>query len=120
MKTIKKTIDTTWELRTYDVWGNAKDGFELNDTYCAGTAELTLQVIVNNAGLAEEFESAYPSDSQIRRALNLRRFKLELDGDDLTIYVNRAKDGYPLGEMHCTSHDSLSPIRAAKTEVSNG
>jgi hypothetical protein len=105
-------IDTTWELRTYDVWGNARDGYEVNDTYRAGTVTLRLTVIVNNAGTPQEFVSAYPSDSQIRRAMSLRRFRLETDGDDLTIYVNRAKDSYPCGEMHCTSHASLSPIRA--------
>lgn len=27
------SIKTTWELRTYDVWGNAKDGYEVNDSF---------------------------------------------------------------------------------------
>jgi hypothetical protein len=103
-------IETTWELRTYDVWGNSKDGYEVNDSYRAGEAPIRCKIEVNNAGLPGEFLSAYPSDSQIRRALGLRRFALELDGDDLTIYVNRAKDGYLLGELFCTSHESLSPI----------
>ena len=114
-KKIPAFVETTWELRTYDVWGNAKDGFEVNDTRSAGEVSIRCRVEVNNAGTPQEFLSAYPSDSQIRRALYLRRFKLELDGDDLTIYANRAKDGYPLGEMHCTSHESLSPIRAKQT-----
>ena len=111
-KKIPAFVETTWELRTYDVWGNAKDGFEVNDTRSAGEVSIRCRVEVNNAGTPQEFLSAFPSDSQIRRALSLRRFKIETDGDDLTIYVNRAKDGYPCGEMHCTSHESLSPIRA--------
>lgn len=106
-----KYIETTWELRTYDVWGNPKDGYEVNDSYRAGEVTIRCKVEVNNAGTPQEFLSAYPSDSQIRRALSLRRFKLDLDGDDLNIYVNRAKDGYPCGELYCTSHESLSPIR---------
>ena len=110
-------VETTWELRTYDVWGNAKDGFEVNDTRSAGEVSIRCRVEVNNAGTPQEFLSAFPSDSQIRRALSLRRFKIETDGDDLTIYVNRARDGYPCGEMYCTSHESLSPIRAKQTEV---
>lgn len=105
-------IETTWELRTYDVWGNAKDGFEVNDTRSAGEVSIRCRVEVNNAGTPQEFLSAFPSDSQIRRALSLRRFQIETDGDDLHIYVNRARDNYPCGEMYCTSHDSLSPIRA--------
>ena len=108
-------VETTWELRTYDVWGNAKDGYVVNDTHRVGEVTIRCAVERNNADMPQEFLSAYPSDSQIRRALDLRRFKLELDGDDLTIYVNRAKDGYPLGEMHCTSHESLSPIREKQT-----
>ena len=112
-------VDTTWELRTYDVWGNAKDGYEVNDTYRAGKVTLRCKVEVNNAGTPQEFLSAFPSDSHIRKALSLRRFKLETDGDDLHILVNRAKDGYPCGEMYCTSHASLSPIRAKQTEESN-
>ena len=108
-------VETTWELRTYDVWGNAKDGYVVNDTSRVGEVTIRCAVERNNADTPQEFLSAYPSDSQIRRALNLRRFQLELDGDDLTIYVNRAKDGYPLGEMHCTSHESVSPIREKQT-----
>ena len=27
-------IETIWELWNYDVWGNAKDGFEVNDRSC--------------------------------------------------------------------------------------
>ena len=106
-------IDTTWEVRTYDVWGNPKDGYEVNDTYRFKAGEVTIRckVEVNNASTPQEFLSAYPSDSQIRRALSLRRFKIETDGDDLNIYVNRAKDSYPCGELYCTSHESLSPIR---------
>src|ERR1039458_1362795 len=111
-----KHIDTTWELRTYDVWGNATDGYEVNDSFRSGEVTIRCKVEVNNAGTPQEFLSASPSDSQIRRALSLRRFKLETDGDDLTIYVNRARDGYPLGELYCTSHDSLSPIRAKRSE----
>jgi hypothetical protein len=111
----KQYVDTTWELRTYDVWGNALDGYEVNDSYRIGETDICIVVEINNAGTPQEFLSAYPSDSQIRQALNLRRFKLELDGDDLTIYVNRAKDSYPLGELYCTSHESLSPIRPKTT-----
>lgn len=107
-----KYIETTWELRTYDVWGNATDGYEVNDTFKAGEVTIRCKVEVCNAGTPQEFLSASPSDSQIRRALGLRRFKLETDGDDLHIYVNRARDSYPLGELYCTSHESLSPIRA--------
>lgn len=109
-------INTTWEVRSYDVWGNARDGYEVNDSYNCGEVEIRCRVEINNAGKPQEFLSATPSDSQIRKALGLRRFKIETNGDDLTIYVNRARDGYPCGELHCTSHESLSPIRAKEIQ----
>ena len=108
----KQTIETSWELRTYDVWGNNKDGYEVNDSYVVDRDyPMTLTVTVNNQGTPQEFLSAYPTNRQIRKALDLRSIQLDLQGDDLTIYVNRSSNGYPLGEMHCISHESLSPIR---------
>ena len=112
-----KFVNTTWELRTYDVWGNSRDGYEVNDTYRAGTVTIRCRVTVNNAGTPQEFMSASPSDSQIRKALSLRRFAIDTDGDDLHITVDRARDGYPCGELYCISHVSLSPIIAKRNGV---
>lgn len=72
---------------------------------------LVLDVEVFNAGTAQEFEGASPTDRQIRRVFGFGRIQIETDGDDLVIYVNRARDGYPIGELECVSHESLSPIR---------
>lgn len=108
----KETIETIWELRTYDVWGNEKDGYDVNDTFIVDrNYPLTLEVKTYNIGTPNEFKSAYPTDKQIRKALDLRSYKLDLQGDDLTIYVERARDNYPVGQMYCVSHESLSPIR---------
>lgn len=172
------SVPTTWELRTYDVWGNARDGYEVNDTYSAGTVELRIPQTRYNVGVSwhvcrnpecpgnnpcghnppcafgahrreshgvipiqaheysqekrgidsvparylcpecdqpvalesQEFISATPTGRQIKRAFGVT-CRIDTDGDDLTIYVNRARDGYPIGEMYCTSHTSLSPVR---------
>ena len=107
-------IHTTWELWSYDVWGNARDGYDVNDRSCVNrAAHLTLRVVVNNAGTPQAFESASPSDGQIRTLFGLGRTRIEVDGDDTTLYITRARDAYPIGEMHCQSHASLSPIRTA-------
>jgi hypothetical protein len=111
-----KTIETVWSVRTYDVWGNAKDGYEVNDTYSRGTVTLSIPVTVNNAGTPQQFESAYPTDSQLREVFGIGRTQIETDGDDLHIMVNRSRDAYPIGELFCESHESLSPIRV-KAEV---
>lgn len=108
----KPKVTTRWEVRTYDVWGNAKDGYDVNQSFRSGEVELDLEVKTFNPGTPQQFESAYPSDKQLRQVFGLTNIRLETDGDDLAIYVERARDGYPIGELYCLSHDSLSPIRA--------
>lgn len=109
-----KTIETVWELSTYDVWGNAKDGYDVNDRYIRDRAlVIRCKVETLNAGTDAAFDSASPSHYQLGRIFGTRA-ALDTDGDDLDIYVRRASDGYPLGQLVCVSHESLSPIRAAK------
>ncbi len=106
------TITTQWECWTYDVWGNAKDGYEVNDRSCFDRDySLDLEIKTHNIGTTHEFQSASPSDKQIKEVFGAK-CKIETDGDDMVIYVTRERDGYPIGEMYCVSHESLSPIRA--------
>lgn len=89
-----KTELTTWELRTYDVWGNKEDGYDVNDSFRAGTIDLRLKIQTYNAGLPGEFQGAYPSDYQILKHVFSCDGAIETDGDDLTIYVSRARVWY--------------------------
>ena len=108
----KETIKTTWEIWTYDVWGNAKDGYDVNDRYCQDrNYELNLEIKEYNAGKPGAFKAVYPTDKQIRQVFGLRNIQIETSGDDINIYITRARDDYPIGEMICVSHDSLSPVR---------
>lgn len=104
------TLKTKWSIRLYEVWGNARDGFEVNDSFHVDDVELTLTKIYNNKGTRQAFISAYPSNRQIRKIFGLGKQKLDLQGDDIHIYVYLEKNGYSVGEMFCTSHSSLSPI----------
>jgi hypothetical protein len=108
-----KTINTKWQLWTYDVWGNRRDGYEVNDRYNRGTIELRLRVHTHNCGTDHAFDSASITDRQLQRVFGTRAV-LDTDSgsDDLCYYVNRSSDGYPVGELQCVSHESLSPIRA--------
>jgi hypothetical protein len=111
-----RTIETTWEVWTYDVWGNAEDGYEVNDRYCRERAfELTLAVEVCNAGTPQEFECASISDAQVKELWG-DGVETDGNGDDLHYYFERCKDGKPVGEMFCVSHESLSPIRVKQSE----
>jgi hypothetical protein len=112
----RRYLDTTWDVWSYDVWGNAKDGYDVNDRHCEGRdVPLRLTVQTYNVGTPHQFDSATPSDAQIRRVFNLGRTRFDTDGDDCVIHVRRARDGYPIGELTCTSHKSLSPIRREDT-----
>lgn len=111
------SLPTTWTLRTYDVWGNPEYGYEVNDVYSAGEVELRIPQTRYNIGTPQEFIGAFPTDRQIKLAFGVN-CRIDVDGDDVTVYVNRQRDGYPIGEMHCTSHVSLSPVR--KTEREGG
>ena len=104
------SLPTRWVLRTYDVWGNAKDGYEVNDVYSAGEIDLRIPQTRYNIGTPAEFVSACPSDRQIKLAFGVH-CRITTDGDDMRIEVERERDGYPIGNMECISHASLSPVR---------
>lgn len=106
----KTRVKTTWDIRTYDVWGNSEDGYDVNNVFAAGEVTIACKIETNNVGTPGEFQSAYPSDYQIKKIFGVS-CAIDTDGDDTTIYVSRARDRFPIGELHCTSHSSLSPIR---------
>jgi len=107
---LKDKLPTQWELRTYDVWGNADDGYEVNDSYRAGTHDFAAVMTAHNIGTDRCFVSAESTDREIKKVLGITG-AIEVTGDDVNYYVNRKRDGYPLCELHCISHESLSPVR---------
>lgn len=97
-------VKTIWAKYVYDIWGNAEDGYDVNDVFSDG--EVILNCEIKNGG---NFLYASPSDNQLKKVFGYTG-KIDTLGDDLIIYVNTLK-GYPLGELRCISHASLSPIR---------
>ena len=107
-----QTVKTYWEVWHYDVWGNAEDGYEVNDRSCSDRClELVCEVLTANTGTPNEFQYAEVSDAQVKAALGLEGKRIETDGDDATIIANGANTGKPYGELVCISHASLSPVR---------
>lgn len=112
-----KSITTTWEVWRYEVWGNKRDGYEVNDKWCVDRElELELEVRTANPGSQAEFKWAYPTDQQVAEAFGMRARSIDIDGDDTHVYVTRARDGRPIGELYCTSHETLSPIKELDCE----
>jgi len=82
---------SVWEVWEYDVWGNEEEGWIVNDRYCIDRA-----YTIKSRG-------DFPSDYQIRKAFGVG-CKVDIDGDDTIIYVDRARDGLPIGEMLLITH----------------
>jgi hypothetical protein len=103
-------IRTVWEVYSYDVWGNAADGYDVNDVFSRGTVQLLAQVEYFDNGKPKPFIAAYLTDGQLRKVF--RTFsKLSVDGDDLHYEISRQSDNLPIGRLYCISHQSLSPIK---------
>ena len=85
-------MKTNWTYATYDVWGNEKDGFEVNDVF-RGNCEFKMDS--NND---REILRACKDYLGLKSSIKLK--DLEIEGDDQVIYVNSAKDCYPLGEFN--------------------
>lgn len=91
-----KTKTRKFRLWTYDVWGNARDGFDVNDRYSHGYVSIRCRAKTYNVGTAHEFTDYQPTDRQLSRAAGFRR--VEWEGNDGAFYAT-AKNGRPIGEL---------------------
>jgi hypothetical protein len=98
-KTVKtnRRVLRRFEVRTYDVWGNARDGFEVNAAYRHGIIEVRGRVVRHNAGTPHEFETIEVTDRQLNRALGCRG--VSWGGDDQRLF-GELKNGKPIGELN--------------------
>jgi len=80
-----------WVVWTYDVWGNAKDGWDVNDRFRVGKIVLTH---------GEENVEEWFNKAMIREGMNVRWKDIDnsISSEDV-IYFRREKDGMPLGEI---------------------
>ncbi len=93
-----KTMTKRYQLRTYDVLGNSKDGFEVNDTCLTSTIiEIVCKVEVFNGGTEREFVTYEPTDIQLARALGCKG--MEFEWSEGSYYINRKSNGRPEGEI---------------------
>jgi hypothetical protein len=89
-----------YRVWTYDVWGNARDGFDVNDRRSQGTVEIRCKVEVCNEGTDREFASWSPSDRQLSRACGFRGVSWDMSSDpDDTVSCEVSRNGRPVGEV---------------------
>lgn len=89
-----------YRVRTYDVWGNARDGFDVNDRRSQGTVEIRCKLEVFNPGTESEFATWTPTDRQLSRACGFRGVSWDRSGDpDYTIDCEVSRNGRPVGQV---------------------
>ena len=82
------------EIASLDVWGNAKDGYEVNAAYLAGSFDDDKLNLNNDRSIMEFLKRI----GYLNKYAKLK--SLEIEGDsDFIIYINEAKDSYPLWEL---------------------
>lgn len=101
MKT-KHSKTRTYKLWTYDVWGNAEDGFEVNDRFGNGLIKINCKARIYNVGTPHEFTAWDPTNLQLSRAVC--GVGLEWDGEsDGTLYASLQSNGKPVCELELQS-----------------
>ena len=81
-----------YKILDYDVWGNAKDGYEINDVYSTQhTIEINELCYLNNIiKKLKDIDYLNPKT----------RTKFEIDDYNYgTIYITRKRDGLPICEL---------------------
>lgn len=85
---------SNWRVWEYDVWGNAEDGWEINDR-----SELT-DYLFSGRLLELKDESDYTLLEALKKRgwlkSRTRIEDLKIDGDEISILINQAEDDYPL------------------------
>jgi hypothetical protein len=74
---------TKWRLYSYDVWGNAKDGYEVNDVFRTNEIVSLPNVVLNN----EEAIITYLIRIGFFKK-GIKRNLIVLDGDENVIYFS--------------------------------
>lgn len=92
-----------FEVWTYDVWGNARDGFDVNDRCKVGTVTIHVKPVSFNVGTEHEFTVHYPTDRQCAMATGWQG--CHWDGDENTIYAELNSNGRPVGELVRVDHE---------------
>lgn len=87
----------TFQVWSYDVWGNAKDGFDVNDRFKQNEIEVTIKPTIykNNNG---DYVEYYPTDLQLNRILGIRGGKWEGD-PEYTLYCTDKRNCKPICEL---------------------
>lgn len=89
-----------YRLWTYDVWGNAEDGYCVNDRCKRDVFAIPVTREVHNKGTEHEFVTEDPTDRQLSKAVGCSVKNTRWDGEsDYTLYAEDERTGEPLCEL---------------------
>ena len=83
-----------WQVITYDVWGNNREGYDVNDKHKSG--RVRMHVAYSDRQVIATLKAAGVINSRCRYA------SFDIDGDADTIYVTYSTSrmhGYPVCEL---------------------
>jgi len=93
------------QTQTWDVWAyvvSADDaGYKISARNRRDTVTLEAPIARYHAGTPQQYDGAYPTDEQIRDALDLADgTPIVTNGDEMTIFADAQADAYPFGELN--------------------
>lgn len=100
-----------YRLWTYDVWGNARDGFDVNDRASHGYVTVKCRLEIFNAGTAQEFATWEPTDRQLARASGF--VGCEWEGQEGYYDAAQKSNGRPVGLLDEENRPELDAERKA-------
>lgn len=77
-----------WEVIDYDVWGNAKEGFEINDMFRTGT-----YVMISEDMTDEKIIEALRRQGVLKKGIRSSSIRVDAHEDD--IWIEDARNGRP-------------------------
>ena len=98
-----------YRLYTYDVWGNSKDGYEVNDIHIATRYADSTRSILAIEQVIINIDPETATDYQINRLLNARGITWEsaFDSDESpTLYGTVKRNGKPIAELRLYNEDN--------------
>ena len=107
-----------YQVWTYDVWGNERDGFEVNDRYKQGTVEIEAVLEHYNVGTPHASSSYNVTDEAVIKALksegyiskNIRKSSIGIDGEpEYSLYIEYTPTARPEMELQNLEPEKLTP-----------
>jgi hypothetical protein len=91
---VKNSASVTFKVYTLDVWGNARDGYEVNDRSYTGS-----KVTLAESGTAGDILRALKDEGLVKKTARVAQMDIDDSNWPYAVYVNAAKTSKPVFEL---------------------